>query len=98
MLVRSNGFTTLKAGAGQDLELGHDGAASEFVISSASNVTISNNLDTDSLDVTNDATIGGGLTPGHMTDAAASNDTIYYSTTQSKLVYKDSGGTVNNLY
>jgi len=38
------------------------------------------------------------LNPAHLTDAAAASDSIYYSTTQSKLVYKDSGGTVNNLY
>ena len=40
----------------------------------------------------------GGIVPKHMTDAAADNDTIYYSTTAGKLVYKDSGGTVNPLY
>ncbi|MCA9496851.1 MAG: hypothetical protein KC589_07935 [Nanoarchaeota archaeon] len=31
-------------------------------------------------------------------DSAAPNSSVYYSSTQSKLVYKDSGGTVNNLY
>lgn len=31
-------------------------------------------------------------------DADAPNSTLYYSTTQSKLVWKDSGGTVRNLY
>lgn len=41
---------------------------------------------------------GRAFTPQHMTDAAAANDTLYYSTTQNKLVYKDSGGTVNVLY
>ena len=40
----------------------------------------------------------GGFQPPHMADASAANDTIYYSTTAGKLVYKDSGGTVNNLY
>jgi hypothetical protein len=34
----------------------------------------------------------------HYTDSAAPNDSIYYSTTASKLVYKDPGGTVNPLY
>jgi len=38
------------------------------------------------------------ITPHTSTDAAAPNNSIYYSSTQSKLVYKDSGGTVNNLY
>ncbi len=40
----------------------------------------------------------GSVKPASMTDAAAANDSIYYSTTQSKLCYKDSGGTVNILY
>ena len=31
-------------------------------------------------------------------DASAPNNSIYYSTTQSKLAYKDSGGTVHVLY
>lgn len=33
-----------------------------------------------------------------LADADAPNSTLYYSTTQSKLVWKDSGGVVNNLY
>lgn len=41
---------------------------------------------------------GGGWQPAHMSDAAAPNDTVYYSTTASKLVYKDGSGVVNNLY
>ena len=40
----------------------------------------------------------GGIVPAHMADASAENDTIYYSTTANKLVYKDAGGVVNNLY
>jgi len=40
----------------------------------------------------------GSVKPASIADASAPNDSIYYSTTQSKLVYKDSGGTVNNLY
>ena len=38
------------------------------------------------------------LQPQSLQDADASNNTIYYSLTQLKLVYKDSGGVVNNLY
>ena len=33
-----------------------------------------------------------------MADGVAANNTLYYSTTQSKLVYKSSDGTVNPLY
>jgi len=40
----------------------------------------------------------GSILPVHATDSAMPNDSIYYSETASKLVYKDSGGTVNNLY
>jgi hypothetical protein len=36
--------------------------------------------------------------PVHLADADAENDSIYYSTDAGKLVYKDSGGTVNDLY
>lgn len=40
----------------------------------------------------------GTIKPVWMADSAAQNDSIYYSTDASKLVYKDSGGTVRNLY
>lgn len=40
----------------------------------------------------------GGLIPASMADSAAANNTVYYSTTASRLVYKDGSGTVNNLY
>lgn len=43
-------------------------------------------------------TLTGGLVPASMADAAAENSTIYYSTTANKLVFKDAGGVVNNLY
>lgn len=39
-----------------------------------------------------------GFNPVSMADGSAANNTIYYSTTAGKLVYKDAGGTVNNLY
>jgi len=41
---------------------------------------------------------GDAWTPKSQADAAATNSTVYYSTTQSKLVFKDSGGTVRDLY
>lgn len=40
----------------------------------------------------------GAFKPASMADSAAENDSVYYSTDASKLVYKDSGGTVNALY
>ena len=38
------------------------------------------------------------LRPATYADSAAPNNSVYYSSTAGKLVYKDSGGTVNNLY
>lgn len=40
----------------------------------------------------------GSIQPASLADSAATNNSIYYSTTAGKLVYKDSSGTVNNLY
>jgi hypothetical protein len=40
----------------------------------------------------------GSLEMPSIADADAVNNSIYFSTTQSKLVYKDSGGVVNDLY
>ncbi len=41
---------------------------------------------------------GGAIAPATLADAAAPNGSIYYSSDAGKLVFKDSGGTVNNLY
>jgi hypothetical protein len=40
----------------------------------------------------------GSIEPVSLADADAANNSIYYSTDQSKLVFKDSGGVVNDLY
>jgi hypothetical protein len=40
----------------------------------------------------------GTIRPVAMSDASAPNDSIYYSTTAAKLVYKDAGGIVRSLY
>lgn len=48
--------------------------------------------------LSNDSIQGGYFLPVSSTDADAPNNSIYYSTTQSKLVYKDSLGVVNDLY
>lgn len=42
--------------------------------------------------------IDGSLEMPSIADAKAVNNSLYFSTTQSKLVYKDAGGTVNDLY
>jgi acyl-CoA synthetase (AMP-forming)/AMP-acid ligase II len=58
------------------------------------------NLASGSLAVSGTARINsdGSFSPPTLTDAAAANNTIYYSSTQTKLVYKDSGGTIHALY
>ncbi len=40
----------------------------------------------------------GTIDPAQLADGSAANDSVYYSTTASKLVYKDGRGVVNNLY
>ena len=40
----------------------------------------------------------GAFKPASIADSSAPTNAIYYSTTAGKLVYKDSSGTVNNLY
>lgn len=40
----------------------------------------------------------GEVEPASLADASAANNSIYFSTTANKLVYKDSSGVVNNLY
>jgi len=40
----------------------------------------------------------GTIRPVEMADAAAPNNSLYFSTTQNKLVYKDTGGVVHNLW
>ncbi len=41
---------------------------------------------------------GGHISPASSADTDAPNGSIYYSTDASKLVFKDAGGTVNELY
>ena len=48
--------------------------------------------------VTGTRAFSGAIKPATLTNAAAPNSSIYYSSDNAKLVYKDSGGTVNNLY
>ncbi len=43
-------------------------------------------------------TLSAGLVLHSMTDAAAPNGSLYFSTTQNKAAYKDASGIVNNLY
>lgn len=96
-MVRFNGDTQINSdsyklwfGAGQDSTIYYDGT--DLIINSDD--VGSGGCKINTLNVRADGTIQ----PVQLADASAANDSIYYSTTQSKLVYKDSGGTVNNLY
>lgn len=40
----------------------------------------------------------GTIRPVELADAAAPNNSLYFSTTQNKLVYKDNGGVVHDLW
>ena len=40
----------------------------------------------------------GTIEPRIIADADAANNSIYYSTTQAKLVFKDNAGAVQDLY
>ena len=40
----------------------------------------------------------GSLAIVSLADADAVNNSLYFSTTQAKLVYKDNNGVINNLY
>jgi hypothetical protein len=40
----------------------------------------------------------GGFSPSELADSVATNGSLYFSATQSKLAYKDAGGTVHTLY
>jgi hypothetical protein len=62
----------------------------DLLVTSGGNLTITPSGGTINAD--------GYIAPKSSTDAAAPNNSIYYSTTQSKLVYKDSGGVSNALY
>jgi len=77
-------------GNGNDASLYYDSA--DLIISSDDVGTGSCKIN--SLEIDKD----GFIKPITSADAAAPNNSIYYSSDASKLVYKDSGGTVNNLY
>lgn len=50
------------------------------------------------LQVAGSMSLTGAILPATLTNAAAPNSSLYYSSDAGKLVFKDSGGTVNNLY
>jgi hypothetical protein len=64
-------------------------------------VTISDKLTLDNLSMVSGGFLirtSGTIKPVFLADGSAENDSIYYSTTQSKVVYKDQTGVVHNFY
>lgn len=68
------------------------GSPTGFGISCSSNIEVSGAL------IAGANVSASNFQPGNFTDAGGPTNAIFFSTTQSKLVYKDSGGTVHVLY
>lgn len=66
--------------------------------SKGSNTTVIGNSSTTEAWIYGKLIPSGAIQPASISDASAPNNSLYYSTTASKLVFKDSGGNVNNLY
>lgn len=76
---------------------GHNTIRQRLYASSAQNVDMTQWVDSSAAVMTAIAK-NGAIKIVSLADSAAENSTLYYSTDASKLVWKDSGGTVNNLY
>lgn len=77
-------------GTGNDAKMYYDGT--DLIIDS--DVVGSGSCKINSLEIDQN----GFIKPISSANASAPNNSIYYSTDSSKLVYKDSGGSVNALY
>jgi hypothetical protein len=94
---------------GGDIVCGGAPTIMERVVSMGGAVTGSAISYHPSNEVTNNSNVAGATVmdalntlaasqPPSLADVDAADNTLYYSTTASKLVYKDSGGAVNALY
>jgi hypothetical protein len=79
---------------------GYEGSADPSVRLDVINRILKTPGGTNALDFSDDTqtVFGTTIKPVHLDDGDAPDDSIYYSTTSSKLVYKDPGGTVRGLY
>jgi len=73
-------------------------AGSAITTTGILNVSASAPANSLSINASGTLSVVGAITPASLADASAPNNSVYYSTTQSRLVYKNSAGTVNNLY
>lgn len=76
---------------------GHNTIRQRLYASSAQNVDMTQWVDSSAAVMTAIAK-NGAIKPASLADSAAENNTVYYSTTASKLVYKDGSSNVNPLY
>ena len=88
--IANNGSVSLRVGAATAIPLIVKGAASQ----TANLQEWRNASETPLSSVKAD----GSYQPASLADSSATNNSLYYSSTQSKLVYKNSSGTVNLLY
>lgn len=91
---------SLDIAAGLTLQAGRDvvGGASVVVKGRASQTAALQEWQTSAGAVLGSIDISGAFRPASLADGAAPNGSVYYSTTAGKLVFKDSGGSVNSLY
>jgi len=94
LFLRSNGASTMA--------LSVFGADAYYDCATGRSIFRTNNSTRTTLDIHNAAnrgmTIHQPVQLASSTDANAANSTLYFSTTQQKLVWKDASGVVNNLY
>lgn len=88
--IANNGSVSLRVGAATAIPLIVKGAASQ----TANLQEWRNASETPLSSVKAD----GSYQPASLADSSATNNSLYYSSTQSKLAYKDPSGTVNLLY
>jgi len=69
-------------------------ADGDLILQAGNDINVHGNFCLGGLQIRDDGT----LKPVSIDDVSAPNNSIYYSTTQNKLVYKDNNGIVNTLY
>jgi hypothetical protein len=84
--------------AGIDIRLSNTSEIGQIIQAAAGQTANLLELRSSAAAVLTSFTDNGAWKPASLADANADNGTVYYSTDQSKLVYKDGAGVVNDLY
>lgn len=87
-----SGTTSIETVSSNEIVIGCD------AVGQGSNTTVLGNSSTTATYIFGNLIPSGAVAPASLADSAAPNNAIYFSTTAGKLVYKDAGGSVNNLY